>query len=61
MACSEKEITDIWKDAFDVVDYVLDIYLQKAYDAGGKECGAYKLAHNILEQLRIEFDYRIRP
>lgn len=58
---TEIEAIEIWKDAAEMVGDVLDAYLRKAEAAGGKDSGAYRLIFDIIKQLDIEFDYRIRP
>ncbi len=58
---TEKEAIEIWKHAADMVGDVLDTYLRNAERIGGKDCGAYRLIFDIIKQLDIDFDHRIRP
>ena len=58
---NEKESIEIWKDCAEMVGDILDAYLRKAEIAGGKDSGAYRLIFDIIKQMEIDFDYRIRP
>ena len=58
---NEEEAIEVWKDCAEMVGDVLDAYLRRAELVGGKGSGAYKLIFDIIKQMEIDFDARIRP